>query len=125
MALFPAYTPGHYTASINLKSATTTIIAPTKSGMKFVVRAVYLQITAQTGSGSPASLSIGVVGASFPVATIGLGTTAVGQMVEIAQNGTTKPTAQDVGTTGISVTVTAASTYTTQTADVVVEGYYK
>lgn len=124
MALFPAYVAGHFTESINLKSAITTVLAAPRAGTKFVVRAVYLTITAQTGSGTGPTLSIGVVGASFPIAT-NSPAGAVGQQIEIPQNGTSKIAVQDVNTTGISVTVTASSTFTTHTADVTVEGYYK
>lgn len=122
---FQSYVAGHFTESINLKSATTTVLVPARSGQKFVVRAVYYRMTARTGSGSAPSISIGVVGASFPIATNSIAATVTDQQVELAQNGTSKPTAQDVGSTAISVTVTAASTFTTHTADITVEGYYK
>jgi hypothetical protein len=112
-------------ATVDLKSATGTIIVPVESGKLFLPRAAWAKIDTRTGSGSVPSIKIGNGGTWDLHAAAALGSAAnlAGELVELALNGTSRMFAFDVGTTGISVTVTVASTYTTHTARFWVEGY--
>ncbi len=110
---------------VNLKSATGTLIVPAQAGKLFIPRLAFAKIATRTGSGSLPSVKIGNGGTWDVHAAAALGTSAhvATELVELALDGTSRMFAFDIGTTGISVTVTAASTYTTHTADFYLEGY--
>lgn len=124
MAFYPQYIPGHFTQSINLKSATSTLIVPPRSGQKFVVLSCYVLITAITGGSTGPTIVISGGAGPTNMASAAVGVAAVGGNVPLTFY-YTAVFPLDVGTTGLSVTVTVASDATTHTGDVVVVGYYK
>ncbi len=110
---------------VDLKSATGTIIIPALAGKFFIPRQAFAVIVSRTGSGTVPNFKIGNAGTWDIHAAGALGSSAhlAGEEVEIAIDGTSRTPRVDIGTTGISVTITGASTYTTHTADFYLEGY--
>jgi hypothetical protein len=110
---------------VNLKSAAGTIIIPALAGKFFVPRQAFAVMVTRTGSGVVPSFKIGNAG-TFDIHAAGaLGNSAhlAGEVIEIPIDGTSRTPRVDIGTTGISVTITVASTFTTDTADFYLEGY--
>lgn len=119
-----------YDVLIDLKSGTTTVFIPPRSGAKFMPHSAYAVQETRTGSGSDPQVTIQVVGASFPIVdsiggagSIPTATYGLGEKVPFVLNGSSNIQRQDIGTTGISVTVITPSGYTTHTATIVLEGY--
>jgi hypothetical protein len=110
---------------VNLKSAAGTLIVPVPAvGSKlFLPRQAFARIATKTGSGAEPSVKIGNGGTYDIHAAAALPSRVVGQFVELALDGTSFMQAFDVSATGISVTVTVASTFTVHTADFYLEGY--
>jgi len=116
-----------YVFDVNLKSATSTLIVPAVTGKKFIPRAMWCDIKTRTGSGSLPSIKIGNGGTwdIHVAAALGSAANVAGETIDLAFDGTSRKFVVDVSTTGISVAVTVASTYTTHTADFWIEGTYK
>lgn len=110
---------------VNLKSAASTLFFAAMTGKKFIPRALFCKIATRTGTGTLPTVKVGNGGTweASNSATLGTSSHIAGEIVEMALNGTSRMFAFDIGTTGISVTVTGASTYTTHTADFWLEGY--
>lgn len=111
---------------VNLKTAAGTLIVPAISGKRFYPRTFWFRVATATGAGSTASVKLGNGGA-FDLASaqsLGVGSTTANNILELLLNGSSFKFAMDIGTTGISVTVTTASTLATaHTADFFLEGY--
>jgi hypothetical protein len=115
-----------FITGVNLKSAAGTLIVPVISGKRFIPRACIVRIVTASGAGTTATVKLGNGGA-FDIAAaqgLGAGSMAANNLVELNLNGSSFKFAMDIGTTGISFTVTVASTLATaHTCDVYLEGY--
>jgi hypothetical protein len=104
---------------VDLKTVANTPFFGAFTGKKFVPRALFARIATRTGTGAfSASITVSNGGAVnlcyFPS---GMPDAKANDIVELALNGSARMLGFDVGTTGISLSVTGASPYTTHTAD--------
>ena len=114
---------------INLKSAAGTLIVPAYTGKKFLPRAALIHIKTASGTGfTTFSAKLGNGGAFDIAASQAFGSITFAGVadtwLEMALNGSARKFAMDIGSTGISFTVTVASNISVaHTADVYLEGY--
>jgi len=124
-----AYVFRGFMVPVNLKSAAATLIVPVMTGKRFIPRTAFMRIkTVAGGSFTTVSMKIGNGGAfeicAAQAFTLAAGAGVANNLLEFAMNGSSVKSAFDIGTTGISVTVTVASNMaTTHVADVYLEGY--
>lgn len=115
-----------FDVSVNLKTASSVLIVPAITGKRFIPRACFLRIISAAGAGTTATVKVGNGGA-FEICnaqSLGGGSIVANNLVELLLNGSTYKFAMDIGSTGISITVTVASTLATgHTAQVYLEGY--
>jgi uncharacterized protein YaaQ len=111
--------------AIDLKVTGATIVVPAKTGRSFTVTAVWLRKATQSGSGEPATISVGTNASSYNniVAAVQESAAAANQM----DSPLTLVTPRILGgaATAIQVNVSAASTYTTSTAFIYIQGFYE
>jgi len=108
---------------INWKSTGTTVLIPAISG-KLIVRTIFVHLVTRTGSGTGATLTIGANSATWNNLYTGSafgGAHFQDEYVELSYNATSKLVPIDLAN-GMRLNISAASTFTTDTGIVYIEG---
>jgi hypothetical protein len=109
--------------AINLKSTGTTVLIPAQSG-KFIPGLMKAHLVTRTGSGTGATMSIGANSATWNNLFSGTGfggARFANEFFELLYNATSRFVPIDL-TSGLKANLTVASTYTTDTGIIYLEG---
>lgn len=112
--------------TVNLKSATATSVVDAISGKRLLVTGAWLEPTDRTGSGSNAQISLGSNASDYDNLMVTKAIVTEANKSTQLILGTASPngrwTIVDISSTGLHINVDVASTHTTDTVTVWIEG---
>lgn len=109
--------------AVTLNSIHALVILANQSGKKFIPKRCWLHITGKSGTGTQPVVKIGNGGAYEIHNAAALPAHNLDDIVELTLDGSARVFAVNIGTTGISITVSTASTYTGHQCTVYLEGF--